>query len=129
MIAGTAHFAAHVIPQMKRTTIAKEFEAKQANATGAVLDRTLGAEAPLAATLGGVGGATTTDWQGSGISSEQFASKDEVGELRQAVAMKVSSTQATYLVCSKNHALHTLFLCMFKSSHCPASLKIWELLP
>lgn len=83
--------------QMKRTTIAKEFEAKQANAAG-VLDRTLGAEAPLAATLGGVGGATTTDWQGSGIASEQFASKDEVGELRQAVGMKVSGTRTRCLV-------------------------------
>ena len=74
---------------MKRTTIAKEFEAKQANAAG-TLDRTLGAEAPLAATLGGAGGATSADWQGSGTASDQFASKDEVGELRQAVAMKVS---------------------------------------
>lgn len=87
-IADAARFSANVVPQMKRTTIAKEFEAKQANAAG-TLDRTLGAEAPLAATLGGAGGATSADWQGSGTASDQFASKDEVGELRQAVAMKV----------------------------------------
>lgn len=74
---------------MKRTTIAKDFEAKQASATG-VLDRSLAAEPPLAATLGGAAGSSAADWSGTSVMSGDFASKDEVGELRQAVAMKVS---------------------------------------
>lgn len=79
---------AYVPRQMKRTTIAKDFEAKQANAAGA-LDRTLGTEQPLVATLSGAAGNSGADWSGSGMAGELFASKDEVGELRQAVAMKV----------------------------------------
>lgn len=75
---------------MKRSTIAKDFEAKQASAAG-THDRTLGAEKPLAATMGGAAGTSSVDWSGSGMAAEQFASKGEVGELRQAVAMKVST--------------------------------------
>lgn len=70
---------------MKRTTIAKDFEAKQAN-PGGVLDHTITNEAPLAATARASG----VDWSGNGTATDQFASKDELGELRQAVAMKVS---------------------------------------
>ncbi|CAM9172377.1 unnamed protein product [Ectocarpus sp. 4 AP-2014] len=73
--------------KMKRTTIAKDFEAKQANPDGA-LDRTLGIEPPLAPNLGGTTAASGADWSGNGIAADQFASKDELGELRQAVAMK-----------------------------------------
>lgn len=73
---------------MKRNTIAKDFEAKQANPSG-TLDRTLGNEPALAPSLGATMGVSGADWSGNGISSDQFASKDELGELRQAVAMKV----------------------------------------
>lgn len=75
---------------MKRTTIAKDFEAKQANPSGA-LDRTQGSDAPLGSTTGGPTGVAGSDWPGGVIDSDQFASKDELGELRQAVAMKVST--------------------------------------
>lgn len=75
---------------MKRTTIAKDFEAKQANPGGA-LDRTQGSDAALGASMGGSTGVAGSDWPGGVIASDQFASKDELGELRQAVAMKVSS--------------------------------------
>lgn len=71
---------------MKRSTIAKDFEAKQASAAG-VADRTISVEPPMAATFAASGSAA--DWAGAG-GGGQFASKDEVGELRQAVAMKVS---------------------------------------
>lgn len=74
---------------MKRTTIAKDFEAKQANP---------GNEAPLAATVLGTTGGSVADWSGSGIATDQFASKDELGELRQAMAMKVSETVGLALV-------------------------------
>lgn len=74
---------------MKRTTIAKDFEAKQAN-PGGVLDRTQGSDAPLGASLSGPTMGAASDWPVSVIDSDQFASKDELGELRQAVAMKVS---------------------------------------
>lgn len=74
---------------MKRSTIAKDFEAKQANPGGA-LDRTIGSEAPLAATVVGTTGGSGADWAGNGIATDHFASKDELGELRQAMAMKVS---------------------------------------
>lgn len=76
---------------MKRSTIAKDFEAKQANPDG-VLDRTVGSEAPLAATVVGTAGGAGADWAGNGIATDQFASKDELGELRQAMGMKVSET-------------------------------------
>lgn len=74
---------------MKRTTIAKDFEAKQANPGGA-LDRTQGSDGVLGGTMGGSTGVAGSDWPGGAIDSDQFASKDELGELRQAVAMKVS---------------------------------------
>lgn len=77
---------------MKRSTIAKDFEAKQAN-PGGVLDRTIGSEAPLAATVVGTTGGSGADWAGNGIATDQFASKDELGELRQAMAIKVSETR------------------------------------
>lgn len=72
---------------MKRSTIAKDFEAKQASAAGAA-DRTISAEPPMAANFAASG--SSVDWPGAGaVGGGQFASKDEVGELRQAVAMKV----------------------------------------
>lgn len=75
---------------MKRSTIAKDFEAKQAISTG-TFDHSLAAEAPLlATTLSGTTEAPGADWPGSTMTAEFFASKDEVGELRQAVAVKVS---------------------------------------
>lgn len=77
--------------KMKRNTIAKDFEAKQANPSG-TLDRTLGNEPTSAPSLGGTTGVSGADWSGNGIPSDQFASKDELGELRQAVAMKVRTT-------------------------------------
>lgn len=77
---------------MKRTTIAKDFEAKQANAAGS-LDRSIGGEPPLSATLAGAAAHSSADWSSSGIVSGQFASKDEVGELRQAMALKVCRIQ------------------------------------
>eukprot|EP00903_Cladosiphon_okamuranus_P017102 g15757.t1 len=73
--------------KMKRSTIARDFEAKQANPGGG-LDRTIGSEAPLAATVVGTTGGSGADWAGNGIAADQFASKDELGELRQAMAMK-----------------------------------------
>lgn len=72
---------------MKRSTIAKDFEAKQASAAGAA-DRTISAEPTMAANFAASG--SSVDWPGAGaVGGGQFASKDEVGELRQAVAMKV----------------------------------------
>ncbi len=85
---------------MKRTTIAKDFEAKQANPGGA-LDHTITNEAPLAATAG----ASDADWSGKSIATDQFASKDELGELRQAVAMKVSMGCA---MCSRKYFKHAV---------------------
>lgn len=93
---------------MKRSTIAKDFEAKQAN-PGGVLDRTVGSEAPLAATVVGTTGGAGADWAGNGIATDQFASKDELGELRQAMAMKVSETSVVVGL--------TLF-CYFAPSTC-----------
>eukprot|EP00752_Nemacystus_decipiens_P012159 g10778.t1 len=73
--------------KMKRSTIAKDFEAKQAN-PGGVLDRTIGGEAPLATAVVGTTGGAGAVWAGNVIATDQFASKDELGELRQAMAMK-----------------------------------------
>ena len=97
---------------MKRTTIAKDFEAKQANPGGA-LDQTLGNEAPLGAS----GGASGADWSGNGIATDQFASKDELGELRQAVAMKVSMS----LHNAQLGMLHTLWFTLSRETPQPCT--------
>lgn len=68
---------------MKRSTIAKDFEAKQAIAGN---DRSVSAEPPAAPALGG----TTSSLGSSVAGGGQYASQEEVGELRQAIAMKVN---------------------------------------
>lgn len=87
-IAGAVRYTLNMSPpQMKRNTIAKDFEAKQASVAAAgELDRA-GSEPPLTGTIVGVPSVANADW--SNVASETFASRDEVGELRQVVAMKV----------------------------------------
>lgn len=80
---------------MKRSTIAKDFEAKQINTSG-VVDHTLANEAPLAATIVGTTGIYGADSAGNGVDSGQFARKGELEELRQAVATKVSEVPHRY---------------------------------
>lgn len=116
---------------MKRTTIAKDFEAKQANPSG-TLDRTMDSEAPLAATVVGTTGGSGADWSGNGIAADQFASKDELGELRQAMAMKVGDLCRPYVVfrsplqssMTSFCALMRMLLRAFLSQH-PAQFKRW----
>lgn len=100
--------------QMKRTTIAKDFEAKQANPDG---DRTLCNEPPLASNLGGTTAASGADWSGNGIAADQFASKDELGELRQAVAMKVSETGKYHIFVSFSVATRVHYSCGVECQH------------
>lgn len=72
---------------MKRNTIAKDFEAKQASVAAAGEMERAGSELPLTGTIVGVPSVANADW--ASVASETFASKDEVGELRQVVALKV----------------------------------------
>ena len=84
----TTALARQPTPQIKRATLAKDFEAKQTSAAAAgEVERTLGSEPPMSGNPGGVSGSASPDW--TSLAGETFASKDEVGELRQAVAMKV----------------------------------------
>lgn len=73
--------------QMKRNTIAKDFEAKQASVAAAGELERAGSEPPLTGTIVGVPSVANADW--ANVASESFASRDEVGELRQVVALKV----------------------------------------
>lgn len=68
--------------QMKKSTINKDFEARQGN-TG--LDRSVNVEPPPPPSLGG----TLVDWPPVAPGGGPFASQKEVGELRQAIALKV----------------------------------------
>lgn len=71
---------------MKKSTINKDFEAKRAN-NG--LDRTVAVDPPAPPALGGTTTSQMSDWPGKTAAGGSFATEEEVGELRQAIALKV----------------------------------------
>lgn len=73
------------LPQMKRSTINKDYEAKQAS-NG--MDQALSVDPPAPPTLGGAP-SQSVDWPGAAAGGDAYARLEEVGELRQAIALKV----------------------------------------
>lgn len=86
--------------KMKRSTIAKDFEAKQASAGN---ERSAIVEQPVAPTLGGtVNNHRPDGWSGAGsMGGGPFASLEEVNELRQAVALKVRGPRRMFPSCKR----------------------------